>query len=389
MRLTVPPSRLRTILLDHLPKPHSITLARCVLRMTSVLYTVVLGSFALGGCDLFVQDLPSTPPHPDEFRNNVAVVLFVILTVLYVIQFWLAWTKTQTAIEGPTSTTEANTEAHEKDSEQQTRTLRSYLKQYEGGLRRNAWVFCILAVLLPIFLNSSSALNKLVNYEMPPQVLGARLADSPEIQELLRSLEEALARKARERTTIVDSISSQEASNSRFVVDALQDFESPQRESAAPLFIGLRERLQLQSIAMQDNLTSLQLLDTDLFTEIQVILLSLASSEVHVEQDTYKPWPEWLYYVCLALIGVLITLEFSYLHTLRRSAAAWIPMLLSALVLDLITLLVFIFVIGNPHFWQPTYPAILHTSFVLDCDTLRFPIQRAHSDLREGGRGFP
>ena len=64
-----------------------------------------------------------------------------------------------------------------------------------------------------------------------------------------------------------------------------------------------------------------------------------------------------LYIVSVGCIGVLITLEFSYLHTLRKSAAEWIPMLLVALALDLIFLLILNFVIRNPDSWNPPHPS--------------------------------
>ena len=70
--------------------------------------------------------------------------------------------------------------------------------------------------------------------------------------------------------------------------------------------------------------------------------------------DDFAPSPELklLYVICAGCIGVLMTLEFSYLHTLRKSAAEWIPMLLAALALDLIVLLVLNFVIRNPDVWD-------------------------------------
>lgn len=58
------------------------------------------------------------------------------------------------------------------------------------------------------------------------------------------------------------------------------------------------------------------------------------------------------YYICIALISVLITLEFSYIHNLRRRAPEWVPFLLVALVLDLTTLLVIIFAVTPPVEWK-------------------------------------
>ena len=58
-----------------------------------------------------------------------------------------------------------------------------------------------------------------------------------------------------------------------------------------------------------------------------------------------------LYSLCLAAIGVIITLELSYVHNLRTSAKDWIPMLVVAIALDIITLVVFFSFVINPHQW--------------------------------------
>ena len=63
----------------------------------------------------------------------------------------------------------------------------------------------------------------------------------------------------------------------------------------------------------------------------------------------------WLYTVCLASLGVLITLEFSFIHTLWKTTD-WIPMLLSALVLDLVGLLVLVFIVEHPQDWKESFP---------------------------------
>ena len=65
-----------------------------------------------------------------------------------------------------------------------------------------------------------------------------------------------------------------------------------------------------------------------------------------------NPRSSVLYFICLAMVGVLITLEFSYVHNLRNSATEWVPMLLVALALDFATLLALTFVLENPHEWQ-------------------------------------
>lgn len=58
-----------------------------------------------------------------------------------------------------------------------------------------------------------------------------------------------------------------------------------------------------------------------------------------------------LYYMCVAIIGVLITLEFSYIHNLRRSAPEWISMLIVALALDFATLMSLHLFVQSPQIW--------------------------------------
>ena len=57
------------------------------------------------------------------------------------------------------------------------------------------------------------------------------------------------------------------------------------------------------------------------------------------------------YFLCVSILVVLITLEFSYLHNLRRSATEWVSMLLVALALDLATMLTITLLLRNPHGW--------------------------------------
>lgn len=58
-----------------------------------------------------------------------------------------------------------------------------------------------------------------------------------------------------------------------------------------------------------------------------------------------------MYFICVAVITVIITLEFSYVHNLRNSAPEWTPFLLVGLVLDFTALLVFTLVVGHPNDW--------------------------------------
>lgn len=64
----------------------------------------------------------------------------------------------------------------------------------------------------------------------------------------------------------------------------------------------------------------------------------------------------FFYYLCVSCVCVLMTLEFSYLHTLRNSARGWSAMMLAALVLDLMTLLVLLFLVRTPMDWEQSPP---------------------------------
>ncbi len=68
--------------------------------------------------------------------------------------------------------------------------------------------------------------------------------------------------------------------------------------------------------------------------------------------------PTFLYYLCVSCVCVLMTLEFSYLHTLRNNARNWSAMMLAALVLDLMTLLVLLFLVQTPNDWAESLPSI-------------------------------
>lgn len=82
-------------------------------------------------------------------------------------------------------------------------------------------------------------------------------------------------------------------------------------------------------------------------SELNEIISHILSEE---PVSTLTPYLQrWLYYLSLAVVGVLITLEFSYIHMLRKSAPDWIAMLLSAIVLDFIYLLVLVFVVRSSH----------------------------------------
>lgn len=277
----------------------------------------------------------------DLFATNAAVTLLVILTALYVVQLSIAVFRTF-----------ERTTTRRSDGSDVSVKILDHLTNYHYGLR-DAWVFLILALLLPVFLNSMSNLIPLVNYKekvpaleqllsnLPNQtpqtvetgdprpndldrldsILGALEANTSESQSLISSLQRSIDSDAESQRLL--SILSTLDSDEELLVQLL-------RESIATLQLRLRDPERPSTGGLE-------------FSELLA--------------DVATPQSKWVYHVCLTFIGVLITLEFSYVHTLRRSAPDWIPMLLSALVLDLITLLVLIFVVGNPDDWKGTPPA--------------------------------
>ena len=66
-------------------------------------------------------------------------------------------------------------------------------------------------------------------------------------------------------------------------------------------------------------------------------------------------WSTLLYYACMAGVSVIIALEFSYVYNLRDSASNWTPVLLVAIVLDIVTLLVLFLVVDHPHSWARAF----------------------------------
>ena len=74
------------------------------------------------------------------------------------------------------------------------------------------------------------------------------------------------------------------------------------------------------------------------------------------EEDPIDRVSAALYFICLASIGVIITLELSYVQLLKRSARDWIPLLVVGIALDVITLVVFFGFVKNPHDWTGALP---------------------------------
>ncbi len=109
--------------------------------------------------------------------------------------------------------------------------------------------------------------------------------------------------------------------------------------------------------------------------------------------DKIPPVTAALYYVYISLLIVLITLEFSYIHNLRKKSADWIPFLLVALVLDMATLLLFTFGIGTPSkLWVQTITQVMmmFTSFCALTSTFFVLIlARAAGALQDDEIKFP
>ena len=75
------------------------------------------------------------------------------------------------------------------------------------------------------------------------------------------------------------------------------------------------------------------------------------ASQTPVGEQQSKGWQATIYFFCISAIVVLITLEFSYIHNLRRSATEWISVLQVALAVDIATLLTLAFLVGHPQEW--------------------------------------
>ena len=67
-----------------------------------------------------------------------------------------------------------------------------------------------------------------------------------------------------------------------------------------------------------------------------------------------------IYYICISIIAVLITVEASLLLSLRDIGGIWIAMLLASIIMDIISLF-FLNSMGSPFEWitDKSYPAIL------------------------------
>ena len=102
-----------------------------------------------------------------------------------------------------------------------------------------------------------------------------------------------------------------------------------------------------------------------------------------------------VYFMSIVTICVLITLEFSYLHNLRRNAPEWITLLLVALALDFVSLLVFNFFVQHPSRWafepsSETQWGMILTAFFAFCSSFLILIcARTAAALNAGQIAFP
>ena len=226
-----------------------------------------------------------------EFINDAAVWMLGFLVALYLVQIFIAINKASKPME-----------VKGAENSKFRLTLFNCLNSFDDGLR-NIWAFFILALVLPVVLTS------LVN--VIPIVASALQTYNTETQEIKRAVLDVIEwaiRREQGTTTQTESV---------FII-----------ESGPESLNIIKEKIDLYRTWSESGIESI---------------------------GNNQPGSHLLYYVCLACVSVLITLEFSYLHTLRISASEWIPMLLAALVIDFMALLTLNFVVGNPNLW----PAVL------------------------------
>ena len=265
-----------------------------------------------------------------QFANDLAVWLFGFLTLLYFGQMAWAWRQGREEI----------TEQRRKDTPLRYH-LADCLRTYDDGIR-NIWVFAILAIFLPVFLNSISDLTVLVNDKTNKRDVASFV---PSLEQLQRSLD----------ATRMQADRSRRESEIIFRREAIRILgEDVVREAE----IGTKLRALLDRLSSTGQ-RSYERVASDMDNAAAATSRVIDELQNISPREASIPGPKYIYYLCLSFVTILITLEFSYLHSLRRSAPDWIPMLLSALVLDLIALLVLVFVVGNPTDWSYPHPQFL------------------------------
>ena len=317
--------------------------------------------------------------------------LYAGLVALYVLQIWVAYLKGRETL---------NQKGQRVSNDGYS--LFHYLKHHDEG-HKGIWVFVILAIILPVFLNSMSDLISIIDPEGRPTEKQSpklsrlqntlnrpevqELVQSPEFLELVQSPEFLELMQSPELLYRQDYLGLLQSSRFREPLEfrLRQGFEevlqSPEflELVQSPGFLAL-----FQSQEYRERVQPPESLNVIAFWELLVKQGSQGRSDSEAQETpematvtyflwlqlpigTYFLWLQWFYYVCLACLGVLITLEFSYLYTLRRSAPDWMQMLLSALALDLIAMLMLIFVVGIPTSWtRAALPHIMtSTSFAI------------------------
>ena len=226
-------------------------------------------------------------------QEFVSQVSLVVLSVLYLIQLIIALFQGLKTIEKELS-----------GDRKISFNLFKCLTIYDDGIR-NIWVFLIVALFLPVCLSSLSNLSVLIE-QSDPRNIEANTALERQVSMFSEKAKVSLTKQA------------------NYFADQ----------------------------AMAESVEEINTLSSELNS-----LESKANDRIAEQEKQGSGRGEFLYFLCLACIGVLMTLEFSYIHSLRRSAASWTAMLLSALVLDLIALLVLVFVIRHPQNWASNFPA--------------------------------
>ena len=312
-----------------------------------------------------------------EFTGTAAVALFGFLTFLYLGQFFWAYIhgRRTIAIALP-------------NGSQANFNLFKLISIYDHGVR-NIWVFAILVLCLPIFLTSMSNLISLIR---PPlnDILATQTIDSAPI-----------SRPQGKR--FFDATNKSLISLDRLISESQRSWIRNFEELGEyPLVVEsqleLVEKLQQSMLEARDRDERANDIIRELRRSANVWANSVETSQLPIRVVDRRDMlgSKYIYFLCIACIGVLITLEFSFLHALRVSAQDWIPMLLSALVVDLITLMILVFVVGNPMEWKAQHPDeftqisfYIASLFALVSSFLILILARTAGALHDGQIEFP
>ena len=281
----------------------------------------------------------------DSFANGCSGFILVVLSTLYYIQLRLAYKK-------------GNEKQKVKLTDKCAITVDMFecLENHDDGYR-NVWAFTILAVLLPVFLNSMSDLRSIISfsepiYSNPPEFSSLQrtldrlesqeLAGPPEFRALARSSEFRALAQSSEFRALAQSLEFQELLQSPEFREVVQSREFEEQDFLALLLSpsfrespefrlrpGLPELLEspefrdmaksaefrefMRFSEFRETVLSPELRDTftlqDLLRETVSVgeagrtrdwLLSVAQeARKRPQQVSYKPWPSWFYFLCL------------------------------------------------------------------------------------------